>query len=152
MFDVKCCNNIWTAIFTYLGTLSWPIVVLIIVCVLRQPLANLISRIKKVEVAGWKFEIGDIVLAFSPKDKVYYSIPLELPAVPAMKPAKAEVARLSDEEIEQSRQKALKRLEEDVKTVGYQRGKLIQTKTGKWAISWDLEVSDKVILKDSAGK
>ena len=147
MFDITITDSMWTTIFTYLGTLSWPIIVLIIVCILRQPIASLITRIKKIEGAGWKFEIGDIVTAYSPDDKAYYSIPLQPPPVPTKKVAEAKVTRLSDEEIEQSKQKALKRLEEDTQFVGYQRGKLIQTKSGKWAISWNLELSDNITIK-----
>ncbi len=152
MYDINITNSLTTSLFNYLGTLSWPIIVLIVACIFRQPIANLIARIKKIEVAGCKLEIGDTVNAYSPDDKAYYSIPLQPPSIPTKKAAEVKISRLSDEEIEQSRQKALKRLEEDTKLVGYQRGKLFQTKNGKWAISWDLEVSDKVILKDSSGK
>lgn len=68
--------------------------------------------------------------------------------------------RLSDKEIEQSRQRAEKRLQEDIERVGYQRGKLFQTKTGKWAIAWEESASVtvgvsvpevKIKQKDSGG-
>ena len=138
----------WTTIFTYLGTLSWPIIVLIVVCILRQPIASLISRIKKIEGAGWKFEIGDAVKAYSPEDKVYYSVPLQVPSAPSLKVAEAKaVDKLSEKEREDSRVNAMKRLKEDTEKVGYSRGKLFQIPNGKWAISWDVEVSDGVILK-----
>ena len=58
--------------------------------------------------------------------------------------------RLSDEEIKQSRQRALKRIEEDTQKAGYQRGKLRQLDNGAYAVTWELEVSDRIKISDSA--
>ena len=149
MYEIEISDDLWKTIFTYLATLSWPLIVLIIVCILRWPIASLISRIKKIEGAGWKFEIGDAVKAYSPEDKAYYSVPLQLPPTPALKivEAKAISSRLSDKEIEESREKALKRLKEDTEIVGFPRGKLFQHDNGRWGIIWEVAISDNMTIK-----
>lgn len=84
---------------------------------------------------------------YSPEErKISVGVIQPIP-LPALMMKKAKVVGLSDDEIEQSRQEALKRLEEDTKFVGYQRGKLIQTESGKWAIFWKLELSDRIGIK-----
>ena len=148
MYEIKISDDLWKTIFTYLGTLSWPIIALIVACIFRNPIVNLIARIK---TAKWKdlvLEFGDKVPVYSPEDKKFHPVILKPEPVTTFKPSEVKlVSRLSEDEIEQSKQKAQKRLEEDTKRVGYQRGKLYQLDNGKWAISWDVEISDGIILK-----
>lgn len=147
MYAITISDDLWKTIFTFIGTLSWPLAVLIIVCILRWPISWLIMNIKKL---GWK----DLIIEFGDKANVPVYFPEEnkirIVAVETeLFPTKAEVkiTRLSDEEIEQSKQKAQKRLKEDTKRVGYQRGKLFQLDNGKWAISWDIQLSDRMVIK-----
>jgi hypothetical protein len=136
-------------VLDFLSSLLWPAVVLIIIFLFREQIAVLIDNIKKIKVAGYELEIGDTVQAYSPIDKVYYSIPLKPAPVAAEKVEAAKISKLSDEEVEKSRQTALKRLEDDIKLAGYQRGKLFQRDDGSWAIAWEEKITEKIGVKDS---
>ena len=144
MYDSDFWSKIITAI---LNNLPWPIVVLIIVLIFKRQIKWLIVHIKSWKAFGNELTIDkdDKVSVHPPGDKV--GVELELPSPPS---EKALGARLSNEEIEQSRQRALKRIEEDIKKAGYQRGKLRPLENGGYAVVWDLQVSDGVIAGDSA--
>jgi hypothetical protein len=122
----------------FFSSLAWPIVVLIVFLILRSPIINLLKRIKTVKWKDITFEIGDTVPVYSPEDNQTYSLPLQ-PIQSIDIKQKPKVERLSDDEIEKSRQRAVQRLKEDTERVGYQRGKLFQLDNGKWAISWEIE-------------
>ena len=140
MYDIESWGSAITTFLNFVGSISWPIIVLIIICIFKKPISERIANLKTLKGKGWMFEF------FEHDDK--FKVKLQ-PPTPALKAQAAEISRLSDEEIEQSRQRAQKRLREDTKRVGYQRGRLFQLDSGKWAIAWDLEVSDGIILKDS---
>jgi hypothetical protein len=150
MYTIEISDDLWKTIFTFLGALLWPLVVIVAICIFKKPIAHLIRHIRKLEAPGCKLEIDDTVDVLNPKDKLYYSVPLQLPSVPTVKVIEEEkVTRLSDEEIEQSRQRALDRIKEDTERVGYQRGKPYQLPNGKWAVAWELELSAKIGITDS---
>ena len=145
-------DNTITAIFNWLGSLSWPIAVLLIFLIFKSPISWLLKNLKSVRWKDWIFEIGDKVPAYSPTENKFHEVVLQ-PPIPTAKVPVAEISRLSDEEIEQSRKRAQQRLDEDTKRVGYQRGKLFQVAdSGKWAIAWHLEVGERITIKDSASK
>lgn len=154
MYEIKIPDSLVTSFFTYLGTLSWPIIVLVIVCIFRLPISKLLANLKS---AKWKdliLEFDDKVPVYSPEDNRFYSVILKSPLAPSSRGRGIEAnifGLLSDEEIEQSKQKARKRLEEDTKRVGYERGKLFQLDNGKWAIAWEVEASATIGLKDTFG-
>jgi hypothetical protein len=56
---------------------------------------------------------------------------------------------LSADEIEQSRQRSLQRLEEDTKKAGVQRGELFQNKDGSWSIAFSAVRQCKIGIKPS---
>ncbi len=149
MYDIESWNSTIKVFLDFIGSISWPIIVLIIFWVFRSPISKLIATLKTLKWKDWTLEFGDKIPVYSPTDKAFQEVVLQ-PPVPAVKAQVAEISKLSDEEIEQSRQRAQKRLDEDTKRVGYQRGKLFQVPdSGKWAIAWDLEVSDRVIIGES---
>jgi len=149
MYDIKSWGTTITAFFNYLGSLSWPIVVIIVVCIFREPLAKLIANLKSLKWKDFILEFGDRVPVFSPTDKKFHYVELQEP--PTTKAAKIKVSRLSEDEIKQSEQRARERLEEDTKRVGYKRGRLFQLDNGKWAIAWEVEASATIGLKDTFG-
>ena len=44
--------------------------------------------------------------------------------------------KLGDQRIEESKRRAQKRLDEDTRNVGYQRGELKENEDGTWSIAW----------------
>ena len=137
-----------TGLFNWLSSLSWPIFILVIILIFKDPIAKRLANLKSAEFAGIKLEFGDTIPVYSTKDKASYEVELKPPSPPEAKVVEMKTARLSDEEIEQSRQRALKRLEDDTKKVGYQRGKLRTLENGGYAIAWEIEVSDGFKIKD----
>jgi hypothetical protein len=145
-------DNTITSIFNWLSSLSWPIAVFFIFLILKSPISWLLTHLKSIRWKDWIFEIGDKVPVYSPTDNKFHEVVLQ-PPIPAAKVKAEKIARLSDEEIEQSRIRAQQRLDEDTKRAGYQRGKLFQVPdSGKWAIAWEIEVNAGIVLKDSAKK
>jgi len=144
-------SDFWMQVVTVvLSNLSWPIVVLAIVLIFKSEIKWLILHIKLWKGFGQEITVGaaDQVIARLPGDKVGVELKLLLP--PSKEAPEVKVPRLSDEEIEQSRQRALKRIEDDTKKAGYQRGKLRQLDNGAYAVAWELEVSDRIKISDSA--
>lgn len=140
-----------------LVNVAWPIVVLILgetfIFVFRKPIANLIGRTRSAEGEGGKWKVN-----FDPEVDSIVSKPLHQIIKPASisseekvyEPTiKSDESRLSKEEIENSKRKAQKRLDEDTKKVGYQRGELYQLTDGSYGIKWSLNLSDKIIVSDS---
>lgn len=144
-------SDFWMQIVTVvLDNLSWPIIVLAIVLVFKHEIKWLILHIKSWKGFGQEInvDVADQVIARLRGDKV--GVELKPLPPPSKKAPEARVSRLSDVEIEQSRQRTLKRIEEDTKKAGYQRGKLRQLDNGAYAVTWELEVSDRIKLSDSA--
>jgi hypothetical protein len=137
-------NATITGLFSWLSSLSWPIFILIIFLLFKNPIAKLILNLKSAEIAGFKLEFGDTIPVYSTTDKATYEVELRPPLPPSAEVIEPKIARLSDEEIEQSRQNALKRLEDDTKKVGYQRGKLRQLENGGYAIAWEVQFGGKI--------
>ncbi len=148
MYDLIYYGYAITGLFNWLSSLSWPIFIFIIVWLFRHQIARLIANLKSASVFGVNVNFKDDQVSFPLEDKTVKSFKLQ-PLPPTEKVPATKVQRLSDEQIEESKQKALKRLEEDTKRVGYKRGKLYQLENGKWGISWELQVSDGIIVKDS---
>ena len=147
MLDIRCCNDTITSIFNWLSSLSWPIFILIIVLLFKNPISRLLENIKTAEFAGIKLQFGDSVPVYSSTDKAIYEVELRPPSLPSDKITETKIPRLSDEEIEQSKQRALKRLEDDTRRVGYSRGKLRQLDNGSYAIAWEVQSSIKIGIK-----
>ncbi len=149
MYEIEISDDLWKTIFAYLGTLSWPIIILIIICIFQQPIAKLISNLK---TAKWKdliLEFGDMVKVYSP-DKKKFSYGVVQPAPrQAIGSGMAVLPIFSNEKIDPSYQRALDRIKEDTERVGYTRGKPYQLANGKWAVAWELELSAKIGIKDS---
>jgi hypothetical protein len=147
MYEIKISDDLWKTIFIYLATLSWPLIVLIIVCILRKPIAWLLVHLKSIKWGDKSLEFDDMLKVLSAEDnKFHYAI---LKPVPAEAEKVAPTSMLSKEEIEQSKQRAEARIKEDTEKVGYRRGKPYQLPNGKWAVAWELEISAKIGIKDS---
>ncbi|MCK4331447.1 MAG: hypothetical protein KAW81_02715 [Dehalococcoidia bacterium] len=58
--------------------------------------------------------------------------------------------KLSKDEIEESRQQARQRLDEDTKKAGYQRGKLYHLADKSYGIAWEVNLSDGIVIKADA--
>jgi hypothetical protein len=131
--------------------IAWPVCILVLLIILalifKKPLTILIGRIRSVEGEGSKWRINmdvtqDTIVnpsMASPSKPVHQYIQVEsitsgeavsVPNVIAGEP------KLSDEEIEKSKQKAQQRLDEDTARMGHQRGELYQLKNGSWGIAW----------------
>lgn len=139
MGELEFWGIIITTIGTLLGALVWPFLIVILVVIFRRDVASLIARIKSFEGAGVRLNWvhGDIIEHPSevPSTKlIHQNIELMEPSV--LKAFIGEAPPLSGEEGEKSRQRAQRRLEEDIARVGYQRGELRQLDDGSWAISW----------------
>ena len=149
MYEIKIPDSLVTSFFTYLGTLSWPIIVLAIVYIFRQPITKLLANLKTAKWKDMVLEFGDKIPVYSSKEKrmsVGVVEPIYMPPFTA-KIDMGKIQRLPEKEIIKSLQRALKRIEEDTKQVGYKRGEPYQLENGKWAVTWDLKVSDGIILK-----
>ncbi len=131
----------------------WPACILILVIVLAlifwKPLAALIGRINSVEGEGKKWKIH--FDANRDTGRIDKTIQLEssMDAKGNMlTPATNVDSKLSEDEQKKSKQKAQQRLDEDIKRVGYERGKLYQLKDGAWGIAWEIKVGDGIVIKD----
>ena len=147
-----CDLDFWLQVITaVLSNLSWPVVILAIVLIFKSEIKWLILHIKSWKGFGQELNV-DAADEITPLVRgVKSDVELKPLPPPSKKAPKARVTRLSDEEIEQSRQRALKRIEEDTQKAGYQRGKLRLLDNGGYAVSWELEVSDGIKLSDSVG-
>jgi hypothetical protein len=141
--------------------LAWPIVVfiliLIFILIFKKPIGNMIDRIRVAKGEGKKWEINfdpitDKIVqkpfpqVIQPKG-VEAKVLIGEPTISNEKPIAIEnKPTLSEKEIEESREKAQKRIDEDTEKVGYVRGKLYRLKDGRYGVAWDLSVSDTVIV------
>ena len=131
-----------TGFFNWLSSLSWPGLVLIIVLLFKDHISSLLDNLKWLEIFGIKLGVGDTVRFHTTFDKETDVIGVRPPSA-----VEEKVPRLSNDEIEQSKQRALKRIDEDTKKVGYQRGKLRLLENGGYAVAWDVQVSDRFKIK-----
>ncbi len=144
--------------------IAWPVCVLIIVIVLaiifRKPIANKIGDVISVEGEGskWKVRMNidrdklakKVTVPSKPSPQIIQ--PKGIPSAEAFGRAtiSTEKPKLSEDEIEQSRQRAQQRLDEDTKKAGHQRGKLYQLTNKSYGIAWEVNVSDVIVIKDDA--
>jgi hypothetical protein len=140
-------NDTLTTVLNFVASIFWPLVVLIIVLIFRMQISDFIARLKTVKWKDLVVDLWDTVPVISSKDNKIITAQLQPIEPPQEKQGIA--PRLSDEEIEQSRQKALKRLQDDTAIVGYERGKLFQLANGGWAIAWTAIATIKVGVKAS---
>lgn len=145
----------WSVIISaLLASLAWPAIILCIVLIFKRELKVIIPRIKKTpwfefydpDKDKLDFSTIDSLNALAGKE-VTIQAPTAKATATALPPVAEITSRVSDAEIEQSKMNALRRLNQDTAKVGYQRGKLYQRENGRWGISWDVEVSDGIILK-----
>jgi hypothetical protein len=143
-------SDFWMQIVTVvLNNLSWPIVVLAIVLIFKSEIKWLILHIKSWKGFGQEINVDAADQVTPLLRGVKVGVELKPLPPPSKKAPEAKVPKLPDEEIKQSRQRALKRIEEDTKKAGYQRGKLRQLDNGAYAVAWELEVSDGIKISDS---
>jgi hypothetical protein len=159
MADAEATTSIWTTVFNYLGTLSWPLIVLVIICIFRNPIATLIARIKSAKWKDVTVEFGDMVKAYSPEKKSFNygviqpattnlvtdlreALAVEVPAELEKEFAKEtkELDKLERKKTVQedpSFKRAMARIKEDAKQTGYVRGRPYKRVDGKWVVIWD---------------
>lgn len=143
--------------------ISWPIVVLILgiifLIIFRIPIVNLLNRIRVAKGEGNKWEIN-FDLTIDKFNKNSFPQVLQPKGIESgeefgettisfQTTTPNEIKQiLSEEEIEESRQKAQKRLDADTEKVGYIRGKLYQLKDGRYGIEWGINLSDIITIED----
>jgi hypothetical protein len=134
------------SVFGFISSLAWPITVLLIILIFRSSLLKLIANVKTVKYKGLEVEVGDTLQVVTPMGGNESPLQQKPPVEDKDQP---KIQKLSDAEIEQSRQRALKRLQEDTERNGEQRGELFQLANGRWAIAWRAEAKVTIVIKTS---
>jgi len=133
-----------TAIFGFCAALAWPATVLIIVCIFRRNISQLLANIENIRFPGGEVNLvpGDTVEAptiASPvpqRKDVVIKVPTATAEAKAFAPSIQTTDKLSDEEIKLSKERAQRRLDEDTKKVGFRRGEISQNSDGLWIVHW----------------
>jgi hypothetical protein len=129
-----------------ISSLVWPITLFVILFLFRNQTKELIGRIIQIQYKELNFVFGDKVSVFSPIDNALH--PIIEPTIKELPPSqKAEIPKLTPEEIEASKKRAQARLDEDTKKNGTQRGELFQLPDGRWAISWKAEATVRIGIR-----
>jgi hypothetical protein len=122
-----------------LSAWAWPFVVLVLALIFNVPLTALINRLKTLKIAGFELVLNDYVPASDPANpNMIYMVQLRRSlGKEALVSETVKAPRLSDKQIEESRERAQHRLDADTKKVGFLRGELKQsTEDGSWSIAW----------------
>ncbi|MFA5399239.1 MAG: hypothetical protein WC169_03390 [Dehalococcoidia bacterium] len=104
---------------------------------LQKIVQSLLIGLKKLKVACIEFELYDYIPVSDPdQPEIKYMIQLLKPPAKTVVAEKIESHKLSDQQIEESKHRSQKRLDEDTRNVGYQRGELKENEDGSWSIAW----------------
>lgn len=141
MCDPCFWDNVIKGILSNVSPLTWPIAILIIALVFRGDISLLIRKMKEANTPWGNFKFA------VPELDVFIPRPYQ-PSPAGAKVEEIVVPKLSEIEIEENRQRALKRIEEDAKRVGYKRGTLRPLPNGAFGVNWEVEVSDGFKIKD----
>lgn len=129
---------------TIISSFAWPVSLIVLVLIFKKELSVLIGSIKSIRSGPVEFQVGpgdvlDLSAAVPQTAPTHQYIQVKsIPSAEAFGTPTVMVGapKLSEEEIERSRQVAQRRLDEDTKRVGYQRGELFRRDDGVWAIRW----------------
>ncbi len=141
---------------------TWPVCVLtlliVFLVIFRKPIANKIGDISSVEGEGKKWKINmnpdkDKIIKLEPTSSKPSPQILQAKGIPSAEAfgnatISTEKPKLSEEDIEKSKQEAQQRLDEDTKKVGYKRGELYLRDDKSYGIAWKVNVNDRIVIKD----